>query len=133
MIRRPPSSTRTDTLFPYTTLFRSLVDAVHDGRLLRLQRLCRRDIGSDHIILDQLVRVEPFTRGDREDAELLVQFDPPLEQVELERFTLLERGVERAPAIPQRLARPDMLAFAGIDRRLSILRGNIVRDPHGRT
>src|SRR3546814_1783285 len=25
MIRRPPRSTRTDTLFPYTTLFRSLV------------------------------------------------------------------------------------------------------------
>src|SRR3546814_15551721 len=24
MIRRPPNSTRTDTLFPYTTLFRSL-------------------------------------------------------------------------------------------------------------
>src|SRR3546814_3515689 len=29
MIRRPPRSTRTDTLFPYTTLFRSfIVDAV---------------------------------------------------------------------------------------------------------
>src|SRR3546814_18350338 len=27
MIRRPPRSTRTDTLFPYTTLFRSLQDA----------------------------------------------------------------------------------------------------------
>src|SRR3546814_10737564 len=26
MIRRPPRSTRTDTLFPYTTLFRSVVD-----------------------------------------------------------------------------------------------------------
>src|SRR3546814_14736923 len=26
MIRRPPRSTRTDTLFPYTTLFRSLAD-----------------------------------------------------------------------------------------------------------
>src|SRR3546814_3566292 len=26
MIRRPPSSTRTDTLFPYTTLFRSGAD-----------------------------------------------------------------------------------------------------------
>src|SRR3546814_530654 len=25
MIRRPPKSTRTDTLFPYTTLFRSLI------------------------------------------------------------------------------------------------------------
>src|SRR3546814_18613551 len=30
MIRRPPRSTRTDTLFPYTTLFRSL-----GGRLQR--------------------------------------------------------------------------------------------------
>src|SRR3546814_9214333 len=29
MRRRPPRSTRTDTLFPYTTLFRSL--AGHDG------------------------------------------------------------------------------------------------------
>src|SRR3546814_10519109 len=27
MIRRPPRSTRTDTLFPYTTLFRSCQDA----------------------------------------------------------------------------------------------------------
>src|SRR3546814_14205403 len=27
MIRRPPRSTRTDTLFPYTTLFRSFVVA----------------------------------------------------------------------------------------------------------
>src|SRR3546814_11441679 len=31
MIRRPPRSTRTDTLFPYTTLFRSeLVDVLED-------------------------------------------------------------------------------------------------------
>src|SRR3546814_13580199 len=28
MIRRPPRSTRTDTLFPYTTLFRSEIDAM---------------------------------------------------------------------------------------------------------
>src|SRR3546814_14233838 len=27
MIRRPPRSTRTDTLFPYTTLFRSSIEA----------------------------------------------------------------------------------------------------------
>src|SRR3546814_12226154 len=35
MIRRPPRSTRTDTLFPYTTLFRSMVDddiVRRDGR-----------------------------------------------------------------------------------------------------
>src|SRR3546814_21178320 len=31
MIRRPPRSTRTDTLFPYTTLFRSLLHARATG------------------------------------------------------------------------------------------------------
>src|SRR3546814_8133072 len=33
MIRRPPRSTRTDTLFPYTTLFRS-----RNGRVLLVSR-----------------------------------------------------------------------------------------------
>src|SRR3546814_8461059 len=31
MIRRPPRSTRTDTLFPYTTLFRSAVGSLVTG------------------------------------------------------------------------------------------------------
>src|SRR3546814_11255623 len=31
MIRRPPRSTRTDTLFPYTTLFRSTVILGHQS------------------------------------------------------------------------------------------------------
>src|SRR3546814_15646414 len=43
MIRRPPRSTRTDTLFPYTTLFRSLRD-VRDARggppILHYGRVC---------------------------------------------------------------------------------------------
>src|SRR3546814_6389587 len=33
MIRRPPRSTRTDTLFPYTTLFRSLVVVIQTASL----------------------------------------------------------------------------------------------------
>src|SRR3546814_4411001 len=32
MLRRPPRSTRTDTLFPYTTLFRSLPPSSSGGR-----------------------------------------------------------------------------------------------------
>src|SRR3546814_8499298 len=32
MIRRPPRSTRTDTLFPYTTLFRSILMSANDLR-----------------------------------------------------------------------------------------------------
>src|SRR3546814_14554392 len=31
MLRRPPRSTRTDTLFPYTTLFRSTVGPIGRG------------------------------------------------------------------------------------------------------
>src|SRR3546814_10351650 len=37
MIRRPPRSTRTDTLFPYTTLFRSFAAARADLPELRLE------------------------------------------------------------------------------------------------
>src|SRR3546814_3337483 len=36
MIRRPPRSTRTDTLFPYTTLFRSAVDHVVQAYLAQV-------------------------------------------------------------------------------------------------
>src|SRR3546814_645486 len=35
MIRRPPRSTRTDTLFPYTTLFRSDIGALVAWRVLQ--------------------------------------------------------------------------------------------------
>src|SRR3546814_6254881 len=43
MIRRPPRSTRTDTLFPYTTLFRSFADG------WRLRNIIKKY--SDHIAL----------------------------------------------------------------------------------
>src|SRR3546814_20151278 len=39
MIRRPPRSTRTDTLFPYTTLFRSIRGSLPSGPKAILQPL----------------------------------------------------------------------------------------------
>src|SRR3546814_20832537 len=59
MIRRPPRSTRTDTLFPYTTLFRSRLQAparAHRRRiampLLRRRRRVDRPggIGAEGVI-----------------------------------------------------------------------------------
>src|SRR3546814_8502994 len=54
MIRRPPRSTRTDTLFPYTTLFRSVArpgadqrDLVHLRYAEQAQRVPVRDEGFD--------------------------------------------------------------------------------------
>src|SRR3546814_17787707 len=52
MIRRPPRSTRTDTLFPYTTLFRSHQDGVV-GRLLPL----RYGLDEDDLIENDLARL----------------------------------------------------------------------------
>src|SRR3546814_9612097 len=40
MIRRPPRSTRTDTLFPYTTLFRSILICCVEFSLTRFY--CKR-------------------------------------------------------------------------------------------
>src|SRR3546814_9086981 len=56
MIRRPPRSTRTDTLFPYTTLFRS-DRRLSAGRLL-FARIWRRD----HI--DQRRNADPVQAAD---------------------------------------------------------------------
>src|SRR3546814_2324742 len=42
MIRRPPRSTRTDTLFPYTTLFRSVRGAAPQAGRLGPPRQCPR-------------------------------------------------------------------------------------------
>src|SRR3546814_6351092 len=49
MIRRPPSSTRTDTLFPYTTLFRSpfVHRAIHDIALVNVPRFGDREIDAE--------------------------------------------------------------------------------------
>src|SRR3546814_6390326 len=48
MIRRPPRSTRTDTLFPYTTLFRSIVNpAEHQSYG---QGLFHRDLPHQHFV-----------------------------------------------------------------------------------
>src|SRR3546814_11645424 len=63
MIRRPPRSTRTDTLFPYTTLFRSAkareVDAFDErrGRGHRLDRIARPQPREQR---DERDRLDPF-------------------------------------------------------------------------
>src|SRR3546814_4239551 len=50
MIRRPPRSTRTDTLFPYTTLFRSRGEHAHVVPVLRRRTQHRR--AADVDVLD---------------------------------------------------------------------------------
>src|SRR3546814_14429167 len=58
MIRRPPRSTRTDTLFPYTTLFRS------DRALWRLGQLSPAAGAVDLVALGRAAGVPARGRGD---------------------------------------------------------------------
>src|SRR3546814_1392859 len=55
MIRRPPRSTRTDTLFPYTTLFRSLrqcADFPHFWISRELRAECKDEIDEEDNQMD---------------------------------------------------------------------------------
>src|SRR3546814_13801135 len=75
MIRRPPRSTRTDTLFPYTTLFRSAAGARRPDDLRRgrpraapridLHRRASRRGESDHAFG---ARQAPHDQSDRKSV-----------------------------------------------------------------
>src|SRR3546814_14060447 len=94
MIRRPPRSTRTDTLFPYTTLFRSIfilrinLDAKHllnfnpdfqrvnrvEPKPVPKQRFIKTDLVSRHVFKIQSLNNETsntiFKSGDRKSTRL---------------------------------------------------------------
>src|SRR3546814_13434112 len=97
MIRRPPRSTRTDTLFPYTTLFRSLAAVLapddfnaaaavsteachteHYAQAVRLYRRCLRIAPRrrDDILENYAVSLQQsgqYAEGDALQREVLVQ------------------------------------------------------------
>src|SRR3546814_21097781 len=82
MIRRPPRSTRTDTLFPYTTLFRSPVDAIEPHRLRRRIGYIFQNIGLfPHMTVAENIaiglRLDGERRNDARVGELLDLVDLP--------------------------------------------------------
>src|SRR3546814_3079971 len=69
MIRRPPGATRTDTLFPYTTLFRSGVDLLAyratEADPLELVRAARRATRGTLVVagsIDSLARIRALAQ-----------------------------------------------------------------------
>src|SRR3546814_13975156 len=86
MIRRPPRSTRTDTLFPYTTLCRSDPAAICDelGDLL-LQVVFHAQIAADHglfgfddvamAISDKMERRHPHIFGGENTGDVRRQWE----------------------------------------------------------
>src|SRR3546814_1848003 len=83
MIRRPPRSTRTDTLFPYTTLFRSRLSTTCTNWASNQHRACVRMASRDARAMtpcgawlslvpagSRLDRREPTSRSEEHTSEL---------------------------------------------------------------
>src|SRR3546814_15095194 len=78
MIRRPPRSTRTDTLFPYTTLFRSAL-------FERVERSAEVDV---------IGKPAEYERGDRLDSRGLRLGDAVGRFAQMNAFDIIARGVD---------------------------------------
>src|SRR3546814_10855494 len=106
MIRRPPRSTRTDTLFPYTTLFRSVIKRAIETRGESLLK------GLKHMLSDlsrgQLSHVDPdaFEVGvniattpgkviHETDLYQLIKYSPTTKQVFTVPLVILDRKSTR--------------------------------------
>src|SRR3546814_3321943 len=84
MIRRPPRSTRTDTLFPYTTLFRSRLRQLPDSNHPRDPRLSKEVIMSDTTLRNAPDRTWPDEGVTRVPA--WIYSDPEIYAKELKVF-----------------------------------------------
>src|SRR3546814_16303913 len=96
MIRRPPRSTRTDTLFPYTTLFRSPRRADDHGEFA---------VGDvDRHALQNLGRAEALARAlDRQSRH-----DPPRPRPSVDRRARARLPRGRAPGGDREKAQRDI-------------------------
>src|SRR3546814_16288758 len=84
MIRRPPISTRTDTLFPYTTLFRSLNEpwVITDGGYLHgalapgHRNLFETPIASHNLMRAHGAAVRAYRSEGAHEIGLVVNIEP---------------------------------------------------------
>src|SRR3546814_14502240 len=106
MIRRPPKSTPTDTLFPYTTLFRSA--AHHDALVLARCELADHRVADrrDQQFADALEDVAGEKPAERDDALIVGEQDPGGQREEADahqqqRRSELRRNVDPPSASAQ--------------------------------
>src|SRR3546814_2441815 len=112
MIRRPPRSTRTDTLFPYTTLFRSAFDRVRPGLVQHLDN-CTRTMRKEHIV--QVFA--PFRIADEATA-LRAEAAGKLSGKNAARIVTIDGQDERAHLVQQIARTPQVTKALGVVLRI---------------
>src|SRR3546814_19958385 len=110
MIRRPPRSTRTDTLLPYTTLFRSAAFGTSKPYSDETARLIDTEVA--RIINDCHDEAKRLLQERRRELDLLVS--ALMKQESLDEKEILEvTGLPPAPLLPDRPAA--MTTGTGVD------------------
>src|SRR3546814_2268348 len=89
MLRRPPRSTRTDTLFPYPTLFRSEYqqDRHHPGQQVA-EQIALHDAGHGHALIGQRPGDVRVDAGRDEGRLAVLRFAERAADVRLAHFDL---------------------------------------------
>src|SRR3546814_15332157 len=124
MIRRPPRSTRTDTLFPYTTLFRSEVNVAPHEVFSREgdDLLATLEVSMPDAILGTETTIEAL------DGEVELEVRPGVQSGDVltikGRGTTPLRGTQRGDlrvgvhvVTPPRLAAPQRTLHEDLDRK----------------
>src|SRR3546814_535456 len=134
MIRRPPRSTRTDTLFPYTTLFRSPQRLQPVMRELEAQRL--RELILAWLVVErerapfQVLKLEARGPGVAQTGEAVREFEGLRLRLRPDRVDVDERGQrivldyktgvrKPAPWTGGRPEDPQLLMYALIEPQVS--------------
>ena len=79
------------------------VRAINEKLAALLEQFRRRDIGEDHALLDEPMRVQPFRGDDARHLAIGIQDDLALGQVEIERLAQRPGALQRGIRLPQRL------------------------------
>src|SRR3546814_6279701 len=113
MLRRPPRSTRTDTLFPYTTLFRSVLWDAQAGGAMEIPRA--HGVEDSELFLKSPVRL--ILEGGPPLRRRLARADCPLDfpitqEIKPEGYTDYT-----ARPLPFSIRQINTLTLASIDRK----------------
>src|SRR3546814_9359591 len=129
MIRRPPRSTRTDTLFPYTTLFRSMRRQVPLAQVAQIRfteglNEIRRENGKRRVVVQ-------LNLEGRDAGSFVQEAQAKIAQVKLPAGYYLEWGgqFENLQAATARLSIVVPLAFVAIFVLLFLSLGSAGRAP----
>ena len=109
--------------------------AVDQRQRLLFQRFGRGDVGEDHELLDQAMRVEPLRHDHPIDRAVRFQHDLALGQFQIERIALVARALHRGIGVVQRAQhglqqRAGDVIGAAVDRGLRLRISEFRRRAH---